>query len=73
MKTIYVNLDDINGVLERVWDTCQSKACYFRAYPASGTIKFHSTKDDSVIAVVNVVDITDSYDIANALFENINY
>lgn len=68
MKNININLNDLTDVWDRIWEECQLEDCHFCAYPESNKIEVYANEDKKLIARINIVNITDSYDIAKALF-----
>lgn len=68
MKNININLNDLTDVWDRIWEECQLEDCHFCVYPESNRIEVYANEDKKLIARINIVNITDSYDIAKELF-----
>lgn len=67
-----VSLDDLDTLLARLWEVCQDHGCYFSPKPLKNLIEVYKQDDEHsshLVAEITVVNISDTYDICNNLFE----
>ena len=70
MTEINISLNELDITLAKLWEKCDEEDCCFKAYPKTGTIEVYTTMlaERKLIAVINVVNITDFYDVISAIF-----
>ena len=67
MKSIYISLDELDSTLSRLWEMCEDKGCAMVAAPSANHIEIKSSAGEA-LAAIEVISITDPYDIRNAIF-----
>lgn len=67
MKSIYISLDELDSTLSRLWEMCEDKGCAMVAAPSTNHIEIKSSAGET-LAAIEVISITDPYDIRNAIF-----
>ena len=67
MKTINISSEQLKDALERLWDTCIKNGSTLHLDPTIKKIFVHNASHES-IATINVIDITDEYDISSEVF-----
>lgn len=68
MKNIYISLEDRDKILDNLFDYCEQENAYFSVNPIKDTIEVFDNKDNHCIATMNIINITDVYDLYDELF-----
>lgn len=74
IKTVNVSSRELDDVLIKLWEKCEEDGmfCSFMLLPREKKIEFYQTTEQGacgkMIAVINVVDVHDSFDVVREIF-----
>jgi ribosomal protein S26 len=71
MITISISSEELKDTLERLWEKCETESCSFRMIPRKKLIevyKIENSLSSHLLAEINVIDITDSYEVTKVIF-----
>ena len=68
-KQIYISSEQFKDAIERLWETCEQNGASLTLAPVHKKIFVHQGPGEPLVEI-NVLDITDDYDLPKAVFES---
>lgn len=69
MKTLNISSEQLSDAINRLWGACRLNGATFTIDPVLGRIFVYDMSHET-IAAINVIDITDDYDLSDVIFNN---
>lgn len=72
MKRINMPMDELDSLLDKLYDACECEDAYFVVKPKQGIIEvFETDKGQSYqVAEIKLIEIDDAYDVVREIFNN---